>query len=292
MDENKEIKTFTGDVEITVNIRHDGDRQEDRNTVTAPRPSDVLPKRSPKRRNWRAVYIVVMCFCVLGIISSFWSDSAFTPSTRERTALPPRAAAETGFYTDDAGWIDDERDLIRGLERFYDNTGVAPYVYITGSAAADISADRLGDFADALYRELFFDEAHLLLVFLPSDDGFAYSFAAGTQAASVVDGEAESIIHDYLEMYYTYNYTNSEKLGDAFDSAARRMMRVTAPPFTVLVVCGAGAALATFLFIRWRKKQREAEDDLTTQEVEQLLSIPLEKFGDPEVEELVKKYED
>lgn len=231
-----------------------------------------------KRDKRNIISIIVVFICVFGIISSLWSNSQFTSSTHERTALTPGASAEMGYYTDFVGWINDERALKRGFERFFSETGVQPYVYITNTVVdlPDPTQQQLDEFAGGLYGELFPDEAHLLLVIYTSGSNYLKSFSCGMEAASVIDIEAEHIIKDYLDKYLSYNtYTKSEALSQAFSSAATRMMSVTYPSWVTVIVLAGVAAIVIVLYVRRRKKQRAAEDAMSAQQVEKLLLIPL-----------------
>jgi hypothetical protein len=283
-----------GDVDITINIdHHDGGEHQQSGYTAQPAPVYAPPVR--KRRNKKNIIsVIVLCFCAVGIISSFWSYSTFTRSTHERRPLGPGAVTETGYFTDKAGWIDNEKTFLTGLKEFYKTTGVQPYVYITASIDGSMpTTGQLENYTDRLFHELFSDEGHMLLVFLPSGSGYMEDIVCGTQAATVIDAEAENILRDYLDYNYSFNSkTNSEVLSDTFASAASHMMIVTYSPWISFFVFGAIAAIVVILYVRRRKRECEAREAMEAEQTEAMLKIPLEKFGDPEVEELAKKYED
>ncbi len=296
--DNKSSETIrVGDVDITINVNHhdDSGRQPGVGYNSYAQPAPIYAPPARKRRNKKNIIsIIVICFCAVGIISSFWSYSTFTRSTNERRPLGPGAVIETGYYTDKAGWIESERTLLKGLGEFYKITGVQPYVYITALIEGSMpTAGQLKSHADRLYRELFSDEGHMLLVFLPSGSGYMADIVSGTQAATVIDAEAENILLDYLDYNFSSDsYTNSEVLSNAFASAARRMMNVTYSPWIAFFVFGAIAAIVIILYVRRRKKELEAQEVIEADRTKAMLKVPLEKFGDLEAEELAKKYED
>lgn len=144
--------------------------------------------------------LVVLLFCGIGFFFSDGSGGSITASTVAREALPANAVTETGYYTDaDGDWIHNESELVSGLKQFYRETGVQPYVYILPNGESTSVPD-LKSRAEALYPQLFTDEAHFLLVFC--DDGrggYNCGYTVGSQAKTVMDNEAVSILADYLD---------------------------------------------------------------------------------------------
>jgi hypothetical protein len=219
--------------------------------------------------------------------------SNITISTVERVALPPGSVNETGYYTDNLGWINNETKLISGLKHFYKETGVQPYLYLTDTINGSHSPteSELESFANSLYDELFTDEAHLLLVFFEYDNRYMDWYVAGTQAKSVIDREAADILLDYIDRYYYENNLGDEEFfSKSFSDAADRIMTVTRSPWiTVFIVIGI-AILAILLFIWWKKSKEQK--NLEDKRREEMLKTPLDKFGNTEAEDLMKKYQD
>jgi len=88
-------------------------------------------------------------------------------------------------------------------------------------------------FATSLYEELFEDEAHLLLIFFEYKDGtYSIWYYAGSQARAVIDAEAADILLEYIYRYADgYNLSAEEIFSKAFNDAAKRIMKVTVPPW-------------------------------------------------------------
>jgi hypothetical protein len=224
----------------------------------------------------------------------FWNYSYVTPSTHARRAHASNVS-EAGYYTEEAGWIKDKDTLLKGLEEFFKATGVMPYIYVTNTVddSHSPSQHQLDEYAKTLYKEKFTDEGHLLLVFLPSGTSYIAGVAYGTQAESVMHAEAWNILLGFLDYNYSdTSYTSAEYLSVSFSDAAERIMSTTVSPWFVLLICLPTIAVVTFFYIRRLKKKREAADKMTDQQVEEMLKIPLEKFGDLEAEKLAKKYEE
>jgi uncharacterized membrane protein len=236
--------------------------------------------------------ILIVIFSIAGSMNSS-SNGNITVSSVERVALPPGSVNETSYYTDELGWINNETKLINGLRHFYKETGVQPYLYLTDTInGSHYPTDtELQSFAEGLYDELFTDEAHLLLVFFEYDGRYMDWYITGTQAKSVIDIEAGNILLDYIDRYYYEdNLTDEEFFSKSFSDAAGRIMTVTRSPWiTVFIVFGA-VLLIVVLFIWWKKHKEQK--NLEAKRREEMLKTPLDRFGDTEAEDLMKKYQD
>ena len=239
--------------------------------------------------------ILMVLFPIVGA-SIPSGESGITASTVERQPLPAGSVEETGYYTDECGWILNEGRLTDGLKTFYRLTGVQPYIYIADGVDGSVrpSADAIQSYAESLYDQLFTDEAHFLLVFC--DDGagsYTCGYTVGSAAKTIMDDEALGILRDYLDRYYTSDVGDEEFFSLSFEKTAERIMTVTKSPWpgvlTVVAVV-AGVVLVVVLAFNWWKKAK-AQKNLEDQRTAEILNTPLEKFGDSEAEELAKKYE-
>ncbi|WP_298031156.1 hypothetical protein [uncultured Dysosmobacter sp.] len=231
--------------------------------------------------------IVVLLFAVFGGGSG---SSGVQKSTYEREKLPAAAVTETGYYTDEGGWFSNRSELESGMRSFYKETGVQPYLYLLENGSVT-SVSQLTELAEELYPQLFTDEAHFLLVFCDDDRGsYNCGYAVGTQAKTVMDSEAIAILADYLDRYYSdYSISEEEIFSKTFADTGERIMTVTKSPLPTLAVCVTVVIVAAVVFVtaKKRREQKEAEARRT----EEILKTPLEKFGDQDVEDLAKKYE-
>ncbi|WP_197735960.1 hypothetical protein [Arabiibacter massiliensis] len=241
-----------------------------------------------------ALSAVLLLLVVLALfpVGSCSAGSSIDASTHERQALPASAVTETAYYTDeDGGWVSNGSQLESGLRAFQRETGVQPHVYILPNGETT-SVQALGERAAALYDELFADEGHFLLVFC--DDGrgsYNCGYAAGSQAQTVMDDEAVGILADYLARYYAdYSLSEEQIFSKTFEDTGARIMTVTQSPVVPVVACLAVVAVAALAFAAFRARQKRKERE--SQRVEQVLNTPLEKFGDQNVEDLARKYEE
>ncbi len=211
----------------------------------------------------------------------------------EREALPAGSAIETGYYTDkDGDWIHDTGALEEGLRAFYRKTGVQPYVYILPNGSAT-STQHLTKVAEGQYDELFSDEAHFLLVFCDDGDGgFNCGYAMGSLVPPIMDAAAVDVLADKLDEYYARDSISEEEIfsrafSETADSIMERDGSIAGGVACILVVLVPVLAFAGYRMLLARRARKERERRMQ----EEILATPLEKFGDQEVEELAKKYE-
>lgn len=239
------------------------------------------------------IAFVILAIALISVFSAPGGGSGVTPSTIEREPLPPGSVVETGYYTDELGWIRNGTQLTAGMKNFYQQTGVQPYLYLTDNinGSPTPSSDEVEEFAFALYDELFVDEAHLLLIFLEYQEQYSTWYVTGTQANSVIDTEAADILLDYIDRYYHYdNLSDEEFFSKSFNDAGERIMTVTTSPWIpVLIVAGIIVILLIGFF--WWKKRKE-QKNREAEQTKEILNTPLDTFGDSKVDELADKYND
>lgn len=158
------------------------------------------------------------------------SEKEITPSTVQRKPLAAGAVTETAYYTDETGFIKDENRLLDGMKKFYELTGVQPYLYLTDSVNGkkDSSDSELERFAGEKYDALFSDAAHFLVVSREDDEYFyGFTYVLGIEAEDVLDDEALQIFEDYFDYYVDGTMTQEEFYSTVFEKTAERMMTVT-----------------------------------------------------------------
>lgn len=238
--------------------------------------------------------LVLIVFGNLGGGNSGGSGSGgVTASTVRREALPKGSVNETGYYTDQLGWVRNQTVLTAGMKNFYEKTGVQPYLYLTDAinGSHDPTDEEVQQFAYAAYDRLFTDEAHFLLIFFEYQGRYHTWYLSGTQAKTVMDTEATDILLDYVDRYYGYgNLTEDEMFSRAFNDAGDRIMTVNRSPWIPLWIILSVLALVFLAYLWWNRSRQQKNTE--SERVEKILNTPLETFGSSEADDLAKKYED
>lgn len=177
--------------------------------------------------------VVFAAFTALGAASSTLTPNiAFlsrAAAAEQRSAASATVKAETGYYTDaDGDWIHNPGLLERGLRYFYQMTGVEPHVYILPNGTTTSSSE-LQSYAEHLYSELFTDNWHFILVFCDDGEGgYNCGYAVGSQAKTIMDSEAISILADYLDCYYSdFSLSEEEIFSNVFIKTAEHIERIS-----------------------------------------------------------------
>jgi hypothetical protein len=228
-----------------------------------------------------------------------YETSSYTESSTVRTKLDSSDVSKTGWYTDEDGdWVHTASKLTKGLEHFYDKTGVQPYVYILKNGSST-STSELNEKSQTLYDELFSDEGHFLLVFCDDGNGsYNCGYTAGSKAATVMDSEAISTLQIQLELAYATADSDEEVFSDAFYNTADSIMAGAENQATEernktagMIVGGIVVVGAVVFFV---VRQRKKAADEKRKRADEILNTPLEKFGTQggkSVEDLASKYE-
>lgn len=157
------------------------------------------------------------------------SGKEISQSSYQREPIEYGLINQTTYYHDELGWIKDQNELTEGLEYFQDSTNIQPYIYITGeiNGNEDPSPEEIDQYAHELYDKLFTDEAHLLLLFFENEKyeyHHSYHTVYGVQAKKVMDSEAEDILFDCLDYYYTSDMSEDQYFSSVFSETAERIM--------------------------------------------------------------------
>ena len=149
--------------------------------------------------------------------SSSYNSSSHSSQTssRRREKLPASKCVESSRWIDDqAGWLDDEDDVVDAMGSFYEMTGVQPYLVI----AEDLNGNKNYSESDVerylrnLYDELYTDDGHLILLFLePYENEYDPYMIVGQAAQDVVDTEGEDIIYEAIDHWYTDSSLNDDE---------------------------------------------------------------------------------
>mgnify|MGYP004449609339 FL=1 len=256
-------------------------------TVPANRP--VYKSKQVKIKEMATIFTAISAFVlIIGGMNLLTSSNV---TVREKI---DSNVTMSEYYYDDSSlynaepWFDNEKQLQKGLDEFYDETGVAPYIAIYSQIDGNTmpSEDEVVQFSEDLYEQKFNDGAHVLVVFVNNEDmvdaGFDYrmSIVPGVQAAEVLDQEAINKLGYNIDAnYYSYSGGDEEALfADAFEETADDIMDNSqlgsAKATTAVGVIGLVASLAVGGAAGAAERKR-IEDEEKAKETERILNTPL-----------------
>jgi len=172
------------------------------------------------------------------------------------TLIPHKISASKcneypSYYDDNAGIISDSGELEISLKRFYDKTGIQPYIY---TMVYDDLPPRYGamtmysieDFAYDLYVSTFNDEGHYMIVFAVNpnttraDNKWMWVDMAGDDTQNLFDDDFFAKFQKEMQTYLNISSVSIEQsLILSFDYATENIMNFeTEDVITLLMILG------------------------------------------------------
>lgn len=241
---------------------------------------------TPYRRTYRrstgcgpvASLVVVILIITFVVISEFLSAgfsllsscvgsgirTGGITSTKNREKLDSSLVnVSTEWYTDELGWIEYENALIRGMENFYNKTGIQPYLYLVKSNGT-MSTEEMTSFANETYDKLFTDEGHILLCYFSCKNDNVWlvegemELVMGQSTESIMDDEAKRIFWDTYDYYYEDSSLEIEEFyGKVFSEAGTKIMTksVSWNRMAIVGVIVVGVILLIVILASWWKSR-------------------------------------
>ena len=157
-------------------------------------------------------------------------------STRVREPLQG-VVNKTDWYQDDLGWISSERVLIQGLEDFYNETGIQPFVLFVPYSEdlwnnGNLDPTKADEYLEKFYDDNFDDEGHFIFAYFQCANDSKqemegeFRYLSGYSADTIMDNEAISILWGYFETnYYNTSLTTEEMIANTFSQTAKSIMQ-------------------------------------------------------------------
>lgn len=188
-------------------------------------------KKEPEKKKTTAVGCLSVILIILAIILAFTTIAGFNSAknAKNRVKLDKKVSVDIGYLDDQLGWIDKKSTVERGMKSFYDQTNVMPYLIITD----DIDGTNVNDktaiqtYAESVYRQLFgSDDTHFLVLWYQENgsDDYAFMFA-DTAAFGVIDYDAQDVVMNYFNRYYTSDYDDNQYFAKVFEDSAEEIMK-------------------------------------------------------------------
>ena len=163
-------------------------------------------------------------------------SSQVASSTKTREPLQG-VVTKTDWYEDEIGWISSEKVLISGLEDFYKETGIQPYVLFVAYSSdlwngSNLNVTKANEYLENVYEEKFEDEGHFIFAYFQCANDSKqemegeFRYLSGYSADTIMDNEAIDILWGYFEAnYYNTSLTIEEMIANTFTQTADNIMQ-------------------------------------------------------------------
>lgn len=229
-----------------------------------------------------SVTTILTVFAVLFvIIGLFLTFKSFTGNKIAREKIQPLEAFNSDVIIDEVNWITNERTVLKGMEKFYQKTGVQPVLVITdniyGSSRPNISdvEARCNEVYDQVMGD---NEGGILFMFCEwSSSNYNTYYLTGASAQSVMDSDAERTLVNFADSLYVTDLDDNEYFARVFEDTADRIMTkpnsYTGIIIVMFLLAGADIAIIVGYSSYKKKLQREREK---AAETERILNTDLE----------------
>lgn len=237
--------------------------------------------------------ISVIIAIILIIFTLIPSSSSVPKSTQIRTKLDTGIGYTNDCVIDELGWFDNEAKAETNLKKFYDKTGIQPYV-VFKTFNPDLATDaQKQQFAKQWYDDNINNESSFLFMYFAeqntdADVGYM-AYVNGKQVSSVMDSEAIEIFWAYIDQYWYSDMSTDDMIIKVFNSTANRIMDKTTTMADVgkvifKIVLAVIIISGIVIIMVVRRKHKAAENA----ETERILNSPSDYQS--KADDLAKKY--
>jgi hypothetical protein len=247
------------------------------------------------------IILIIVSFAMVYTMAETTSTKTIIQNTTTREKLTG-VVNKTDWYDDQIGWVSSKNTLIAGLETFYNETGIQPYVVLIPYSAkywngSSINATAADEYLESIYSSKFTDEGHFIFAYFAcandskSEMDGEFRYLSGYSADTIMDNEAIQILWGYFETnYYDTSLSMENMISRTFSKTAHAIMSKPTngwDVFKVLIIIAGIVAIVIVIYkIIKNKNKREKEKEEYTKEI---LSKPLETFGS-DTSDLEDKY--
>lgn len=176
-----------------------------------------------------AVFLaVVVVFFILVFRNSDLSLNYSMKSAIVRERLDTENAYINDCIIDELDWFKDTSNTSVQLKKFWEETGVQPYIILKSYDAALKTESQKEQWATDYYDANFDTENIFLYVYFAEEDtdndvGYM-AYANGFQTSTIMDAEAVNIFWNYLDRYWTSDMETDEVFVYTFNNTAKAIM--------------------------------------------------------------------
>lgn len=212
----------------------------------------------------QCILIFIIIFAAMLLAGTFVSvnkSKSIPYSTVQREALDKSNVTVSKYYDDNLGWISSKAKVNKGMEYFFDKTGVQPYLLITDNINGDKwpSDEKIDEYLNNVYNKEFVDEQHIILLYLDNGNEWLTHYLCGKTAKNVMDQEACEIMLSYFDYYATSDMDDDDYFSTSFKKSADRIMSFGKTDNRFIYLAAGGLcviALLVILFFVIRHKEK------------------------------------
>lgn len=240
------------------------------------------------------IFVVVLIAAFGGFPSSNSSSTKSVPkSTQNRERLESGVGYDNNCIVDNIGWFDNVTKTEKSIKKFYDKTGVQPYIVLNAYDSTLLTDTAKEEYAKKWYDEYIKNESTFLYMYFAepdTDNDVGYmAYVNGKQVPSVMDSEAIEIFWAYVDKYWYSDMSTDDMFTTIFTKTADRIMTKSTTAADVgnnaIKVIGVIIVFAGIIVVMVLRRKHKAEE---AKETEKILNTPLN--GDSEADDLLKKY--
>lgn len=240
------------------------------------------------------IFVVVLIAAFGGFPSSNSSSTKSVPkSTQNRERLESGVGYDNNCIVDNIGWFDNVTKTEKSIKKFYDKTGVQPYIVLNTYDGTLLTDTAKEEYAKKWYDEHIKNESTFLYMYFAepdTDNDVGYmAYVNGKQVSSVMDSEAIEIFWAYVDKYWYSDMSTDDMFTTIFTKTADRIMTKSTTAADVgnnaVKVIGVIVVFAGIIVVMVIRRKHKAEE---AKETEKILNTPLN--GDSEADDLLKKY--
>ena len=229
---------------------------------------------------------LIACLIVFAVvIFSFFmiaSDDSDVTSTINREKIENPIPYDNNCIKDELGYVENTSKLSKNLKKFYNKTGIQPYIYLKSYDETLTSDSQKDNYAQNWYEQNIDNEDTFLFVYYEDQDPNEIGYMAyvnGKQVTSVMDSEAVNIFWNYIDRYWTDDSLSTvEVFTKTFNSTANTIMeKSTTSNDIIKIICiivGIIIVIGGIIYILRMKFKRDKEKAKETVEI---LKTPLDK---------------
>ena len=240
------------------------------------------------------IFIAIFYSVFGGFLSSNSSSTKSIPkSTQNRERLESGVGYDNNCIIDNIGWFDNVTKTEKSIKKFYDKTGVQPYIVLNAYDSTLLTDTAKEEYAKKWYDEHIKNESTFLYMYFAeqdTDNDVGYmAYVNGKQVSSVMDSEAIEIFWAYVDKYWYSDMSTDDMFTTIFTKTADRIMTKSTTAADVgnnaVKVIGIIVVFAGIIVVMAIRRKHKAEE---AKETEKILNTPLN--GDSEADDLLKKY--